>query len=102
MRTRGAAPSASSGGGGTIATDTTRPSAGASTSPSRIGTARSGSRKKKAQNSAAATPSHSSADQMNQPTSPAASAPAMKGRPARCGRASTEAVVSRRLMVAAL
>ena len=46
MRGSGAAPRPSSGGGATVMTWLMRPSAGATTSPSRTGVTRGGSRKK--------------------------------------------------------
>ena len=72
-------------GGTAMPTITTRPSAGATSTPGRSGGVRSGSRKKYRQNSTKAPPIQASQGAKTSPARNAAAPPAMKGRPAGWG-----------------
>src|SRR5579875_1822051 len=89
-------PRPSSEGGIPGATETTLPSAGATTEPGRPGAYRSGSRKKNRQNRVKKKPIQAIHRLKIRPRTSRISPAAMKGRPARCGGARTRRSVSER------
>ena len=83
MRTRGAVPSSSSGGGTTGPTAETRPSAGLMTRSGSIGVTRGGSRKKYTHQAVRIRPSQNNGPQSQPRNSETKARIAMKGYPSR-------------------
>ena len=79
MRGSGRSPSPSSAGGSAMVIIETRPSAGDTTSPSRTGVTRTGSRKNSAHHTVRMVPIHPSGDHSQNRTRLASAKPPMKG-----------------------